>query len=134
MAPWVLALLAILWLAGCSGQAASPLLSGQEADAWPAHNWDGAVRQAAYAVAAVDATERNILNETASLGLAVTREAETETVTITGADLARSDRAFLHLKYDAQSVSPLAVAPDLAVAGDALFLGLTDVPGLVTVG
>ncbi len=110
------------------------MFESQDPAVWPQHGWDGAPHEASYAVVAVDSTERRITGETANLSLSLTQEAGKETLVIEGADLAAASSAFLHLKYDPQTVSPIAVAPDLAIAGDALFLGLTDVPGLVTIG
>jgi hypothetical protein len=134
VAPLVLALLAMVWLAGCSGQAADPLLSGQKVQDWPLHSWDGAPNEASYAVAVVDSTERTTLAETASLAVDLDRQAGIDILEITGADLAPASSMFLHIEYDPQSVSPVTVVPDLELADEALFLGLTSVPGLVTVG
>ncbi|MBN2080924.1 fibronectin type III domain-containing protein [bacterium] len=129
------ALLSTIILAGAAcGGGGTALLAPDLADtrAWPEHGWSGAATSGDYAVVAVDATERSIDPLTENLELRVT--ADTGVVEIAATAMAPADHAYLHLRYDAAAVHPVAtsVAPELAER--TVFLGITSKPGVVVLG
>jgi hypothetical protein len=123
-------------LAGCGGgKTAAGLGSApQQAAVWPVHNYAGAARSGSFAVVAVDSSERNIDPLTSQLSLQVKPEAGGTLVSIHAADVSGLNTAYLHLKYDNTQMHPVLTRSGEWVPQDTVFLGITSVPGLVTLG
>jgi len=123
-------------LASCGGGGGglTPDLGYNRDSSWPGHEWSAAVTSGEFAVVAVDETERQVDPLTAQLELSVDELSAGPRVTISASDLAGGDHAFLHLRYDAQSVRPVATSLSPGLDDEAVFLGITSQPGVVVLG
>jgi hypothetical protein len=101
---------------------------------WPVHNYEGAARSGSFAAVAVDSTERSITPLTSQLSLTVRPESGGTLVSIRARELTGLSTAYLHLKYDNTQLHPVLTRSGEWLPSDTVFLGMTNVPGLVTLG
>ena len=122
----------MLLLAGCGG--GQDWTANQPAEQWPVHNYEGAARSGAYAAVAVDSSERRIDPLTRELHLDVREEGGETLVRVIGRRLDPRRELYLHLRYDSEQLHPTLTRPGQWMPGDAIFLGITNQPGLVVFG
>jgi len=128
----LLASLILLLLGSCGGGSLS--LTQDSAGDWPGHTWDQAVRRGSFAAVAVDDSERNIAALTDRLALTVVPTENGQRVTICARNMPASSHAYLHLRYDPESMHPLNTYAGRPIRESVVCAGITSRRGVVAIG
>ena len=123
------------WIAGFAALLllALPMLSGCAGDRAPGSAQD-ARASSAFVLDRVDALEANPQPLAPHVVWQAVEDAAGPTVLVGSADLTSQGSLYLHLKYDAATLHPVASRLDAGLTGSALLLCLEKAPGLLAIG